>query len=122
MKNQTQLKNHFQNHQKNRTKKKKIFFLKSKNTIKERVGNMEIYYTIGNRRFLDVYMIKDRLSISKSYFQRITRKYPIKSDEIIQIQNKKLYSIDSLIEIVQNLKTEYEFKTSTTSGTKTEKV
>jgi hypothetical protein len=83
---------------------------------------MEIYYTIGNKRFLDVYMIKYRLSISKSYFQRITRKYPIKSDEIIQIQNKKLYSIDSLIDIVKNLKTEYEFKASTTTGTKTEKV
>jgi hypothetical protein len=83
---------------------------------------MEIYYTIGNRRFLDVYMIQDRLSISKSYFQRITKRYPIKGEEIIQIQNKKLYSIDSLIDIVKNLKTEYELKASTPKGTKAEKV
>jgi hypothetical protein len=83
---------------------------------------MEIYYTIRNKRFLDVYMIQDRLSISKSYFQRITRKYPIKSDEIIQIQNKKLYSIDSLIDIVKNLITEYELTASTTTGTKAKKV
>jgi len=85
-------------------------------------GNMEIYYTIDNRRFLDVYMIQDRLSISKSYFQRITKKYPIKNDEIIKIQNKKLYSIDSLIDIVKNLKEEHEFKASTITRTKVKEI
>ena len=83
---------------------------------------MEIYYTIDNRRFLDVYMIQDRLSISKSYFQRITKKYPIKNDEIIKIQNKKLYSIDSLIDIVKNLKEEHEFKASTITRTKVKEI
>jgi hypothetical protein len=83
---------------------------------------MEIYYTIDNKRFLDVYMIQDRLSISKSYFQRITRKYPIKKDEIIKIQNKKLYSIDSLIDIVKNLKEEHEYKASTNTRTKVKKI
>jgi hypothetical protein len=83
---------------------------------------MEICYIIENRRFLDVFMIQDRLCITKSDFQRITKKYPIKSDEIIRLQNKKLYSVESLIDIVKNLMKENEFKASTTTGTKTKEV
>jgi hypothetical protein len=58
---------------------------------------MKMYYIVGNKRYLDNYMIRQQLTISKSLFQQLTRKY-IKSDEVIKVQNKHLYSIESILD------------------------
>ncbi len=57
---------------------------------------MKMYYIVGNKRYLDNYMIRQQLTISKSLFQQLTRKY-IKSDDVIKIQNKHLYSVECIL-------------------------
>ena len=57
---------------------------------------MRMYYMVENKKYLDNFMIRQQLTISKSLFQQLTRKY-ILSDEVIKIQNKQLYSIESIL-------------------------
>jgi hypothetical protein len=57
---------------------------------------MRMYYMVENKKYLDNFMIRQQLTISKSLFQQLTRKY-ILSDEVIKIQNKHLYSIESIL-------------------------
>jgi hypothetical protein len=57
---------------------------------------MRMYYIVENKKYLDNFMIRQQLTISKSLFQQLTRKY-IQSDEVIKIQNKHLYSIESIL-------------------------
>lgn len=58
---------------------------------------MRMYYMVGNKKYLDNFMIRQQLTISKSLFQQLTRKY-IQTDEVIKIQNKHLYSIESILD------------------------
>ena len=58
---------------------------------------MKMYYMVGNKKYLDNFMIRQQLTISKSLFQQLTRKY-IQSDEVIKVQNKHLYSIESILD------------------------
>jgi len=57
---------------------------------------MRMYYMVENKKYLENFMIRQQLTISKSLFQQLTRKY-ILSDEVIKIQNKHLYSIESIL-------------------------
>ena len=57
---------------------------------------MRMYYMVENKKYLDNFMIRQQLTISKSLFQQLTRKY-IQSDEVIKIQNIHLYSIESIL-------------------------
>lgn len=68
---------------------------------------MRMYYMVGNKKYLDNFMIRQQLTISKSLFQQLTRKY-IKSNEVIKIQNKHLYSIDSIIDVLKKVVKENE--------------
>jgi hypothetical protein len=69
---------------------------------------MKIYYSINDQRFIDQYMITDRLQITKSLFQKITKKYPIESKDILRLQNRNIYSVDSVLELVKKIKSDYE--------------
>lgn len=62
-----------------------------------------MYYLIDGKKYLDNYMIRERLNISKSLFQQITKKYEAKERGIIKIQNKTLYSTSCLVEILKIL-------------------
>jgi hypothetical protein len=57
---------------------------------------MRMYYMVETKKYLDNFMIRQQLTISKSLFQQLTRKY-IQSDEVIKIQNIHLYSIESIL-------------------------
>ena len=46
---------------------------------------MKMYYLIEDRKFLDNYMIRARLNISKSLFQQLTKKYKIEDKEILRV-------------------------------------
>jgi hypothetical protein len=63
---------------------------------------MKMYYLVGNKRYLDNYMIREQLTISKSLFQHISRKY-LKTNEVIKIQNKHLYSIESIVDVLKKV-------------------
>jgi hypothetical protein len=75
---------------------------------------MEIHYLVNNKKYLDVYMIQKRLSITKSFFQNITKNHPNIENEALFIQNRKLYSIDSILKTIKNIKNEYEHNYSIT--------
>jgi hypothetical protein len=47
-------------------------------------------------------MIREQLTISKSLFQHISRKY-LKTNEVIKIQNKHLYSIESIVDVLKKV-------------------
>lgn len=68
---------------------------------------MRMYYMVGNKKYLDNFMIRQQLTISKSLFQQLTRKY-IQSDEVIKIQNKHLYSIESILDGLKKVVKENE--------------
>jgi hypothetical protein len=67
-----------------------------------------MYYLIEDKKFLDNYMIRERLNISKSLFQHLTKKYKIEDNEIVRLQNKTLYSIGGIVEILKKVVEESE--------------
>jgi hypothetical protein len=69
---------------------------------------MKMYYLIEDRKFLDNYMIRERLNISKSLFQHLTKKYKIEDKEILRVQNKTLYSIYGVVEVLKKVVNESE--------------
>ena len=69
---------------------------------------MDMYYLIEDKKFLDNYMIRERLNISKSLFQHLTKKYKIEDNEIVRLQNKTLYSIGGIVEILKKVVEESE--------------
>jgi hypothetical protein len=69
---------------------------------------MKMYYLIEDKRFLDNYMIRERLNISKSLFQHLTKKYKIEDEEILRVQNKTLYSIHGIVGVLKKAVNESE--------------
>ena len=69
---------------------------------------MKMYYLIENKKFLDNYMIRERLNISKSLFQHLTKKYKIADNEILRVQNKTLYSINGIVGVLKKVVNESE--------------
>lgn len=67
-----------------------------------------MYYLIENKKFLDNYMIRERLNISKSLFQHLTKKYKIADNEILRVQNKTLYSINGIVGVLKKVVNESE--------------
>ena len=69
---------------------------------------MNMYYLIEDKKFLDNYMIRERLNISKSLFQHLTKKYKIEDNETVRLQNKTLYSICGIVGILKKVVEESE--------------
>ena len=69
---------------------------------------MKMYYLIEDKKFLDNYMIRERLNISKSLFQHLTKKYKIEDIEIVRLQNKTLYSIGGIVGVLKKVVEECE--------------
>ncbi len=67
-----------------------------------------MYYLIEDKKFLDNYMIRERLNISKSLFQHLTNVYKIEDDEILRVQNKTLYSISGIVSVLKKAVKESE--------------
>jgi hypothetical protein len=57
---------------------------------------MKIYYTINDKLFMDNYLLRENLGLSKSELQQLMNTYHFPEDEIFTIQNKKLYSLDGM--------------------------
>ena len=62
-----------------------------------------MYYLVNDIKYLDNYMIRQRFQLSKSVLQGLMNRYEFKSDEVVKVQNKKLYSIDTLVEFANKL-------------------
>ncbi|HTB52941.1 MAG TPA: hypothetical protein VK718_09230 [Ferruginibacter sp.] len=68
---------------------------------------MELYYLINETKYLDNYLLRQRLDLSKSTLQHFINHYQFDDSDIIKLQNKKLYSINSLKLFVENLLEKY---------------
>ena len=64
---------------------------------------MEIYYLINGERYMDTYQLRDKLEVNKSELQRIMNVLKFPDSEVLQIQNKKLYSVLGLSRYIQKL-------------------
>ena len=71
---------------------------------------MELYYVVNGKKYLDNYLIREKLNVSKSLLQHLINHYPFNDCDMVVIQNRKLYSIDSLKLFVENLLEENERK------------
>lgn len=67
-----------------------------------------MYYLIEEKKYLDNFMIRERLKISKSLFQQLTCKYKIEERDVIKIQNRKLYSLYSIVKFLKKVVNENE--------------
>jgi hypothetical protein len=64
---------------------------------------MEIYYIINGKRYMDTYHLRYKLEVNKSELQRIMNVFKFPESEVLQIQNKKLYSVLGLSRYIQKL-------------------
>ena len=64
---------------------------------------MEIYYLINGQKYMDTYLLRDKLDLSKSELQHLMKTYHFPESEIIKIQNKNLYSLNGLHGYIENL-------------------
>jgi hypothetical protein len=62
-----------------------------------------IYYVIDNKNYTDGYLIRESLGISKSAFQFLIGHYGIEQSEIVYLQNRKLYSIESIQKLIKRI-------------------
>jgi hypothetical protein len=63
----------------------------------------EMYYLVNEKKYYDNYMIRQRFQLSKSVLQGLMKRYEFQNDEVVKIQNKKLYSIDAFVEFANKL-------------------
>jgi hypothetical protein len=62
---------------------------------------MDIFYLINGKKYLDNYQLRQRLQLNKSEIQKIMDCYPFPGNEVVKIQNKKLYSLNGLNEYLE---------------------
>jgi len=64
---------------------------------------MEIYYEINGKKYLDNYLLRQKLDLNKSEMQVVLKTYDFPENEVIRLQNRKLYSMSILNELVEKL-------------------
>ncbi len=69
---------------------------------------MDIYYLINGKKYLDNYLLREQLQLNRSEIQKLMIAHPFPKDEIIYIQNKKLYSLSAIHSFIKTLLNEHE--------------
>ena len=64
---------------------------------------MEIYYLINGEKYMDTFLLRDKLELNKSELQHLMRNFNFPENEILKLQNKKLYSVKGLNEYIEML-------------------
>ena len=64
---------------------------------------MEIYYEVNGKKYLDNYLLRQKLDLNKSEMQVILKTYNFPEKEVIKLQNRNLYSISILNQLVEKL-------------------
>ena len=64
---------------------------------------MEAYYIIKGKKYLDNYLLREHLQLNRSELQKLLVAYPLSHNEIITLQNKKLYSLSGLCSLIETL-------------------
>ncbi len=61
------------------------------------------YYVVNDRKYLDRHLIRENFNLTKSALQYLLSRYEIDESEIENLQNKKLYSIEAVYSLVENI-------------------
>jgi hypothetical protein len=64
---------------------------------------MEICYLINGKKYLDNYLLREQLKLNRSEIQKLLIAHPFPKDEIINIQNKKLYALSAIHSFIKTL-------------------
>ena len=64
---------------------------------------MKIYYIINGEKFLDNYQLREQLQLNKSEIQKLMETYHFPENEVVKIQNKRLFSLNGLNEYIEML-------------------
>ena len=64
---------------------------------------MEIYYLINDKKYLDNYQLREQLQLNKSEIQKLMETYHFPENEVVKIQNKRLFSLNGLNEYIEML-------------------
>jgi hypothetical protein len=64
---------------------------------------MEICYLINGKKYLDNYLLREELKLNRSEIQKLMIAHPFPKDEIIKIQNRKLYSLSAIHLFIKTL-------------------
>jgi len=64
---------------------------------------MEIFYEINGKKYLDSYLLRQKLDINKSEMQVILNTYNFPENEVVKLQNRKLYSMNILNQFIETL-------------------
>jgi len=64
---------------------------------------MEIYYEVNGKKYLDNYLLRQKLDLNKSEMQAILNTYNFPENEVIRLQNRNLYSMSILNQLVEKL-------------------
>ena len=64
---------------------------------------MEIYYLINGEKYMDTYLLRNKLELNKSELQHLMRNFTFPENEVLKLQNKKLYSVKGLNEYIEML-------------------
>lgn len=62
---------------------------------------MDIYYLINDKKYMDTYLLREKLELNKSQLQQVMKVYQFPQSEVVNIQNKKLYSLNGLNEFIE---------------------
>lgn len=69
---------------------------------------MRKYYVIDDKKYLDTYFLRDALSLNKSELQQIMVTFHFPDKETVEIQNRKLYSVNIINMFLETLIKKYE--------------
>ncbi|MBB3056817.1 hypothetical protein [Mucilaginibacter gotjawali] len=69
---------------------------------------MEIYYLIDGKKYLDGYLLREHLQLNRSEIQKLLDAYPLPKDEIVNVQNKKLFPLSTIKSLIESLLKEHE--------------
>jgi len=66
---------------------------------------MDIYYLINGKKYMDTFLLREKLELNKSELQHLMKRHHFPESEIINIQNKKLYSVNGLSQYIERILT-----------------
>ncbi|WP_295720495.1 hypothetical protein [Mucilaginibacter sp.] len=73
---------------------------------------MEVCYLIDGKKYLDNYLLRKELQLNKSEIQKLLETYPLPKDEIVTIQNKRLFSLSGIKSLIETLLEKNEQETN----------
>ncbi|MFY7732108.1 MAG: hypothetical protein ACOVSR_01410 [Bacteroidia bacterium] len=69
---------------------------------------MKKYYVIDDKKYLDTYFLREVLHLNKSELQQIMVTFDFPDREIVELQNRKHYSVNIINKFLETFIKKYE--------------